>query len=389
MAKRISRKEQEEIKKERLKQTFGETYFVPEFMKGFDSDDEEEIGNFSYVCDNIKRIHDHSYDLNVPAKHLEVVADQEKIFLKTGIESDASYKTQVHFSKYGFDSICVALGVSATYLKRCIESGAYQLTANNLNHWIQTYPETKSVLLRSSFYYPEGNNEGIDENSLQGVLHGFLSSKYLILDDKEIYDQIESVLGANKQFVVKNALVSETLSKIRLVSREKFKTKNGDELSYGFDISNSRTGRSSVKFSFLLFRWACSNGMLFDSAKGVYFAQRHLGSNPKNIREDLKNFIQKMPALTDYAKGVVEKTENMKVAVSQTQNIVDQFLAMKMQDSIVNEFSLKLSESFQKNGTLCYWDVANIMTALAKTKPVQMREKMESGAAKFLLRNIK
>lgn len=395
----MARKNTRELRKQeetaRLRSAFGDSFFFEEKMKRFDTDDGEPIGNFSSVLSSAKHIEDMSYDYVSEIKNIEIVQnieneddnDKGMIVLKVKV-TDNTHRI-MRLSKWGLESLCVALGISSGYIKKCIQTGAYQLAADNINHWLRCRPENQSTLLRATFLNPSETNSAQDDIAPDSVLHGFLSSRYSILDDNEVFQHLNDTLKNDGKFVVKNSLVSETLSRIRIVSRETFETKNGDKLSYGFDVQNSRTGRSSLKFTFLLFRWACSNGMLFGAGKGTYYMQRHIGISREDFSSDLNKFIADIPDLLGYAKSIVQNAEDKVAAVSDVQSIIDQFLAMKTPEDAVEDFNVKLLEAFNSSETVCYWDIANIMTAIAKKKDILVRERLESSAARFLERNVK
>lgn len=134
----------------------------------------------------------------------------------------------------------------ANYLKKCPPD----LLAQNINHWI--YRKLgKSYLVRTR------------TNGDKKVLRAVLSERYAKLDNLPIFEDVYHAF--HDDYLPVSFDLNDTHFHLRLAHREAkdvCQMKRGDIVHTGIHISNSETGLGSVRLISLIYRLACSNGLI-------------------------------------------------------------------------------------------------------------------------------
>lgn len=225
-------------KKEKLKKLLGGEEEKLIELENFKKGQGSRIDDFNKVYDKIKEIDSRSDDRYVPVKNLEtIIKNENNIALKDGKKED-----NFLFSDWSLSQLCVRYKVPKRYIKHCLYKDSPELAAKNLNYWLKQDNDDNNVLLR------------YDKNEKR--LHGFLTERYGIFDDIEVFDIMDTTFSSDN-YRVQSYFVSPEFTNIRIIQNEKFH----DDLSIGFNIRNSRVGRSSLYFEILVYKWMCSNGV--------------------------------------------------------------------------------------------------------------------------------
>lgn len=136
------------------------------------------------------------------------------------------------------------LGIPAKYYTKMQEESPHLLT-QNVNHWLHT--QTENRMLRT----------------LDGNLRAFLSDRYRRIDNGEIAETVLPIIADMKTAQVMSCQITETRMYIKVVNpRIQSEVKVGDVVQSGVIISNSEVGCGSVSISPLIYRLACTNGMV-------------------------------------------------------------------------------------------------------------------------------
>lgn len=347
-----------EEKKITLESVFGEMADNNKFEEITVYEDESLVRGLDSIKDKIKAIHDASEDIKIAdaSKHIKIIADDEK-YLKMELTDGRT----LDLSSDGLQSLSSSFNLSAGYVRKCLEEGMQDLAADNMNRWIEK-AEGKGRLLR------------ITENRVQAVL----SERYSIFDDIDLMQTIDPIFNnLGRNFSVKNYTVNAGIMKLRIVSDEKFMV-GEDELSLGIDIKNSRIGKSSIDLSFMMFRWACSNGMIFGRKDIDSFRKIHSGE-VSLLSSGLTELIESVPSKVNDAITSGNEVFSRMLDYKDIRNLNSVMKA----DSLPKPLRVEFSERFLDDvnfGPARAWDAINFLTHASKIYGVGTREKIEKAA---------
>ena len=319
----------------------------------------EAIANFGQLMDMANGIDEKSEDFNASFSELRATTKEQSEYQSLGLNVRNQF--ELDLSYHGLSSLCSALGIPANYIRRCIETNNVPFAEENLNFWLRRADQRDNFL-----------------RSTDNRLHGFLSSRYTVLDDHEVLSLTNDILSDfPSQYGVSNGLVTPEMMKVRVVQQEKIII-DGDELSVGFDIRNSRVGKSSLDISLLIFRWACSNGMIVGGGQGVAFRKRHVGITRDDLAASLADTIHSLPDMVEYVKTGVERAQGITLNSTSIQNLVDKFKA----EGLSKNAAGRIEEFMDINYNRTLYGFVNTITDLSKEYSLETREKMERFAGR-------
>lgn len=279
--------------------------------------------------------------------------------------------TTLGISDPGFSSLCTYTGVSSAYARRCVEGNKLELLADNFNAWLADKNNEKRIRLRTT-----------DE-----LLYAMLSDHYSTYEDIDAIQTLASILEKENKYDIVGAYVGPDLMRLRIVSRDSFVVgKDGnDRLSYGFDVTNSRIGKSSMRITFLIYRHICGNGMLFNGGKASFYTRRHYGVTADEFSSEVKDAIQQLPQLVAYAKGAVEVAAVKKITSDEVEKLIWQFKSCHVPKKAEEQIVAEITKEQLCGNIQVVWDFTNILTAAARDMTLQTRELLESTASNILL----
>ena len=322
-----------------------------------DFSENERVRGFSKVYGDVKTIHDSSEDINIEeaSQGMRVVPDNEKLLM-----IEVKDGRVIPLSSDGLSSLSSSFNLNSGYIKKCLENDMYDLAAMNINRWIEK--SEKGRLLRLT----------------GGNIHAVLSDRYSVFDDIDLLDTISPVFKSlDTNFMIKNKTVSPGIMKLRLVSENKIIV-GPDELSLGIDIKNSRIGRSSIDVSFMLFRWACSNGMIFGRQDVASFKRIHIG-DVSELNNELTGVIELLPGKIDEVAETANYAYNKMLDHKDVRNIG----SMMKSESLPKQLRDSYQEAYVNeviSDSVRMWDIINFLTHESKVYGVTSREKIEKMA---------
>lgn len=320
----------------------------------------KNLFTFDDLYDKVWDIENNSRDYQSVIKNLKVIPDQQY-----GIKlHDLMQDFDLSFSSYGLQRLCAILDIPSSYIRKCLESQKFDLAAYNLNQWLDTLPNNEKTLLLRTTY---------------NRLYGLLSDRYTIFNNDILLDTIHPYVNED-QYLIKNYFVAPEIFKARFVSKEKINI-NGDELSYGIDIKNSRVGLSSIEVTLILYRWICSNGLVIGGGQGIWYTKRHVSVTQEIIEQELTVLINKIPEVVQYIKENVEKSMNEQLNSETIQKYIDKF---KAENFVTTKMVTQLTENLANVESCTKWDFVNYITSLAKEYSYDIREKLEEWAGNLL-----
>lgn len=136
------------------------------------------------------------------------------------------------------------------------------LLDQNINGWLSTSSDRRML------------------RTLDGRVRAFLSDRYRRLDNLELADAVLPVIAEMNGAEIVSAEITESRMYIKVVNTTiTAEIKAGDLFQAGFVISNSEVGLGAVKVEPLIYRLACSNGLIVkDFATQKYHTGKQINS---------------------------------------------------------------------------------------------------------------
>ena len=334
--------------------------------------DSEKIENYNDIYNNVLRINNISHDFAVPVGAIDFnflrLEDQPHHFFIT-FKDETNILHRLDMTNWALSQICAKYHIPASYICDLLENkDMFFLAQDNLcTHFRQDKLPEKEMFLRET----------------SGTLCGYLSNRYSVYDDIDLMPIIKSSLESCGEYTAKNKIVSPEELRIRFVDKNKFSV-NGDEYSVAFDISNSRVGRSSVRVQFLVYRWACTNGMIIGGGKSELFTKKHFGISADNIELEISSLIKNSSTLVAQVKENIEKSGRRRISEQDLKELSNEFrLSVYNNIKTTIEINNMLREQQYDMTMLGY---ANSVAQLAQNYSIETRLAMEGFAGKLLRR---
>lgn len=345
------------------------------------TDNNESIGNFEDISKQSNLLLSNSRDFFVPVKDFEPdicagVAEHEGVgYDSVGFYIKQEFESKVPFTSNGLQSYCTLLGISASYARKCIAAQKIDLLLQNFNEWHKDLSPDKKLLIRTSY------------DKVEAVL----SDRYSIFDDNEVLDCVYGILAPHNNFTVKNYSLTSSGLHLRIVCRDKI-TINGEDLSYGFDIRNSGIGKSSVEINLIMFKWACSNGMIFGGGQGTVYKQRHVAVSREQLVKEFTAMLNEAPGVVRNIQDVINRSMDTKLNSDTIQKIIDEMKYNSILDGAVQKVKSQVLRN-NEDGSIYtvednLWNVVNIITAQSQLYNIDTRVKMEKQASIILSKYV-
>lgn len=354
-------KEEEKTKKEILTKLLG-----PDLNDGklklFSLDNpSERIGNFGKLQGIANDIYIKSKDYTACYADLTADSNDMQLLLNIGKQSESE---QMFFSNNGLSGLCTQLDIPTAYIRKCLVEGMQYHAAEEMNMWLDrmTNPK-KEILLRTTDHR----------------VHGVLSDRYSVFDDHEVLEIAENILGDYDVYTVKNYFLDPEYMKVRIVSRDKIDI-GGRPLSFGFDIRNSRVGRSSIELNVIIFDHICSNGMIMGGGQGLYYQRRHVGINRTIFMTEFTNMLNSAPNAVEFIRKSINAAYNERVNSDSIQRYLDKFKANNMSRLVAG----KVEQMFHEKYDSTLFGFAGAITETAQQYGLEMRERMEKFAGDLI-----
>lgn len=275
-----------------------------------------------------------------------------------------------HLSLYGSDDersfsitdnahsqISQRLNIPLKYYKR-MRSLAPDLLATNVNTWFLEKPERRMI------------------RTLDGKARAFLSDRYRRLDNFQLADVVLNVLhDLGDGIKIESCELTERRMYIKAVNqRLELEVREGDVVQAGICVSNSEIGLGSLSVEPLIYRLACTNGMI---AKDFSTKKYHVGraaeenafqlfSDETMIADDKAFFLK----VRDTVKSAVELAKFSQI-VQQLKDATQQPIEgnpVKTIDVLADDFHYSQEESsgilnhLIRGGDLTAYGLSNAIT---------------------------
>ncbi|MAQ18785.1 MAG: hypothetical protein CMN30_28810 [Sandaracinus sp.] len=277
-----------------------------------------------------------------------------------------------------FSQLCQRIGAPPPYLKEL----PAKLQMANMN-WGMASSDA-SALLR------------LAGNEVRAVV----SERYATLDDQTVLSMVADTLdraGYGSDAMVRSVSTGlHTVLRVTLPG-EGMAVKVGDVIEHGIDIANSEVGLRSVQVTPITHRLICTNGMRAWRSEAT-MRMRHIG-DPDRLAEQLRDAIPvafaeargdldrwrvAVDRLVDSALEEVESLRGLGLSRSDVR-AVGQELAASL-PALPSSSSAESVVEALRGATTTAFDVANAITATARSKPVAARLTMEEAGHRYLVR---
>lgn len=278
-------------------------------------------------------------------------------------------KKVLPMSKYALSQLCTKIGVPASYLQSCIDTGRIELAANNINEWLSYLG--KDLFIRE----------------YDGRIRGVLSNKYSICDTPDILDVLQNTVNLN-DYDVKGSFLNEERLHLRLIGKEMLPI-HDEDLFHGLFIDSSDVGRNVLTVQFGLYKLVCTNGLVMSKYGGTLFQQKHIGIKSKDFYEGLVASLKNVDSLRANTIEMVELARSNDTRYQINRMSPDEFsmfLAhIRGVTKLSNEGAKKVIDLMQNKYDDTKWGYINSLTEVAQDYTLERRLEIERIAGNLLV----
>src|SRR6266478_2239728 len=189
------------------------------------------------VSDKIVQDDQNKWDQIALAEELEVAEVGEEVY---------------PFSEHAMSQFCAKLDIPIRYFRRLPD----EMKITVANYDLRRLKGTSFLVRRKGDW-----------------IRAFLSSEYVVYNNSEIAETVESLLG-NGALTMKSFVLEETHMFLKIISEEIWDVQSG--LKAGIMIGNSEVGMGSVSVEPFVFRKPCTNDLIVSQEKSFRHAHIHL-----------------------------------------------------------------------------------------------------------------
>jgi hypothetical protein len=197
---------------------------------------------------------------------------------KVALRGPSNERIAFDVTDHAHGQIAQAVGIPGGYYRHL--QGRYpELLAENVNTLWVNEPQKRMV------------------RTLRGVMRANMSDKYRRMDHDKILAPVLPVLK-ERGFEITSMEVTESKLWLQVVTpRIEGEVRKGDVVQAGFVLTNSEIGAGSLRFERMLYRLACTNGMILPDR----VVKRHLGARQEVGQLDYEQFAEDTRRATDDA----------------------------------------------------------------------------------------
>jgi hypothetical protein len=285
------------------------------------------------------------------------------------MQEDGKVKVQdtsreYNLSKYALGQISTYLNIPREYVRRISEDSP-RLLSQNINHWLNKKQDRRLI------------------RTLGKDLRAFLSDRYKVMDNYPLLEMITPVFTQHNLQIISSNISEEKMYIKALSPKLKSEVKVGDVVQAGICISNSEVGAGSLSIQPLIYRLACTNGMVTDAARRKYHVGRKLDefetfneyitdetrkAEEKTLFLCIRDIINGslMPMFFEHLVGRLRKASDQKIS-GKVENVVE---VTRKRFGIGEEIGSTILESLVRSSDFTQWGLANAITDTANSPEV-------------------
>jgi CHASE3 domain sensor protein len=131
----------------------------------------------------------------------------------------------------------------------------------------------------------------------------------------------------------------------------------------------------------MIYKWICSNGVIFGGGKGVLYSRQHRGAFENDFLNEFPKTIENIPQIVARIKVWVEKSKERKVDSDIIQTMIDR---MKKEGYATIPVAAKIIDLIPKYGET-RWGVAQAIGEIAQEYSIDTRERLEMYAGEIIM----
>lgn len=284
---------------------------------------------------------------------------------------------------WSFSQLCSAIGINTGYIQQCVSNHEVALAVQNLNTWL--IKEDRRKLRKIKEY--------IDLNSGTSIIRGIVSPKFSSVEPTAVFKTLKESLSDGLH--IESSFFDYERMNLRIVSdfdnekgsiKQKLKDYGevGAGLFGGVVINNSEVGQSALDISYIMYRLACTNGMIARNKAFPIFSKRHLGLNIDDFQSALKNINERLLEYNEIMSNQIIKALDAKLTEKETDRLFEQ-IKKDAQLTKVDVEKIKVMREMKYKNFGGIWGITSAMTDVAHEYDIDKREQLEKIAHRVLM----
>lgn len=221
--------------------------------------------SLSELCAEIERQATAKKDYIVDTRAVTALGSPEGFTV--GFNTGVAGRTDMPLTNWGHGQLASTVGIPRQYYDRMLNA-APALLASNVNNWLHNEPGKRML------------------RSMDGQIRAVLSERYRPLDYMDLAEHSLEKIAKLGCSVESCELTEKRLYLKAVFPKIEGEIAKGDIVQMGIVIRNSEVGAGSVGFEPMIYRLACTNGMIIADSK---IRKYHIGKMETELGEFLKN----------------------------------------------------------------------------------------------------
>ena len=326
---------------------------------------------FNQAIEKVERISSRFKEVRVKTQDLRVKLDGFGVPVIECAVTDEEY----YFSPWAFTQMADKIGMGAAqYLKKCLKQKENDLVPLNMNRWIGKNGD-KDLLLRI-----------YDNNQVKGVL----SSRYAIFNHDDVLNSMKDVLydGQNRGYQLESFSATPDNMQLRLVDPEQViiqreRPGGTDRSTAGMIVKNGQTGMSSISIEFMVFTFACTNGLIVADDHGVAYRRKHYAVGRERFIEEVIQTFGRFPDYVEAAREDIERARSTRLDIEKR---VELFDLIKKELRCGNEMVDKIKNIMDSRWDRTAWGLPGAITEVAQELSSERQYQFENFAGNLMQR---
>lgn len=323
------------------------------------------------LFDETMAMQDNIIDAYIPANKLYVGIATDAMG-EIGVPALYVENRAYKFTNTAFSQICEKSGMGVTaYMKKCLANGLAPLVPMNINTWLQSQGD-RMLLVR--FY--------------EDKVIAFLSSKYGIFDHGDAITALYGALDSDRYQIESHSIGLDNMY-IRLIDTEQIILPDAslgrDKSTVGLIFRNGQTGKSLASIEFLVYTFACTNGLVVAQDRGMVYKKRHISIDRTDFTQQIAATLEQFPEYAAAAKINLEKARQARLSMDLQIKLRQQIRKdLAIGEGTVDEIFDMMHGQWDSNA----WGMAGAITEVAQKFTAERQYQFERYAGELMNRLI-
>ena len=325
-----------------------------------------DVQGLDAILDRATSMKDRLEDVYVTGKDFQVEVWEGLGGLSVPVVQFKGTRRTLPMTGWAFSQLCDRVGMGATaYMKKCLKSAQGSLVPLNVNSWLGMNGD-KEFLFRV----------------YEGEIIAVLSEKYGVFDHAEALNCLQTALGTeDSRYSLESYSITPDNMNVRLVDPENIimtdplgKT---DTSTAGIIFRNGQTGRSSISIEFMVYTFACTNGLIITKDRGVVYYRKHIQVDQEHFVQEVVNTLQTFPEYTRHVRADLEDARTRKVDLVSDRALMEK---VKRDLSIGEDTLEKIVDVMVNDWDQTIWGLSGAITQVAQDFNAQRQYEFEKYA---------